>query len=242
MAACARRWRERRSTPPCARRRRSRPTRASCAAFHAEHAALFSSPRRVRVRAISFDASRDPDAALQRAQSAASAIAAGLAFEAAAARFGDPTGPAVARCVAARAGAAPPARTRAQRGGARARRGRDLGRRFCAGASVHLLELASVEPARPQAFEAAARAGRRRVRAPARRRRRSRAGSRSCARRRASCARRSRRRRDATLCANPQLARARRLRRACRRLAARARRAARRRLGRVRRARRARSR
>ena len=128
------------------------PSERELRAFHAVNAGLFSLPRRVRVRAISFDASVDPDAAMRRAREAAAAIARGLAFDAAAARFGDhpglplpdallpeaallrQLGPSIseAALVLAAGGVSAPIRV---------------------GASVHLLQLAEIEPERAQPFE-----------------------------------------------------------------------------------------
>ena len=128
------------------------PSERELRAFHAANAGLFSLPRRVRVRAISFDASVDPDAAMRRAREAAAAIARGLAFDAAAARFGDhpglplpdallpeaallrQLGPSIseAALVLAAGGVSAPIRV---------------------GASVHLLQLAEIEPERAQPFE-----------------------------------------------------------------------------------------
>jgi parvulin-like peptidyl-prolyl isomerase len=123
-------------------------------AFHAEHAELFARPRRVRVRAIAFAAGRDPDAALQRAQQASAAIAGGLAFETAAARFGDRPGlplpdallpePVLRRQLGP---SLSEAALRLEPGA--------LSAPLRVGASVVLLELAEVEPARAQPFEAA---------------------------------------------------------------------------------------
>jgi parvulin-like peptidyl-prolyl isomerase len=122
--------------------------------FHARNAALFASARRVRVRAISFDARVDPAAALRRAQAAASALEQGLAFEAAAERFGDRPGlplpdallpePALRRLLG-------PALSDA----ALALAEGEISPPIRSGASVHLLALAEVEPARSQPFEAA---------------------------------------------------------------------------------------
>jgi len=128
------------------------PSGRELRAFHAVNAGLFSLPRRVRVRAISFDASVDPDAAMRRAREAAAAIAGGLAFDAAAARFGDhpglplpdallpeaallrQLGPSISEAALALAagGVSPPIRV---------------------GARVHLLQLAEIEPERAQPFE-----------------------------------------------------------------------------------------
>ena len=128
------------------------PSGRELRAFHAVNAGLFSLPRRVRVRAISFDASVDPDAAMRRAREAAAAIARGLAFDAAAARFGDhpglplpdallpeaallrQLGPSISEAALALAagGVSPPIRV---------------------GARVHLLQLAEIEPERAQPFE-----------------------------------------------------------------------------------------
>lgn len=128
------------------------PSERELRAFHAVNAGLFSLPRRVRVRAISFDASVDPDAAMRRAREAAAAIARGLAFDAAAARFGDhpglplpdallpeaallrQLGPSISEAALALAagGVSPPIRV---------------------GARVHLLQLAEIEPERAQPFE-----------------------------------------------------------------------------------------
>jgi len=130
------------------------PSERELRSFHAANAGLFSLRRRVRVRAISFDASADPDAAMRRAQESAAAIAGGLAFDAAAARFGDhpglplpdallpeaallrQLGPSLAETALALAagGVSPPIRV---------------------GASVYLLQLAEVEPDRAQPFELA---------------------------------------------------------------------------------------
>jgi hypothetical protein len=65
------------------------PSEAELRAFHAAHAALFGVPRSVRVRAISFHAGQNTDDVLHRAQQVAAAIAEGLSFDDARARFGD---------------------------------------------------------------------------------------------------------------------------------------------------------
>ena len=147
----------------------------------------------MRVRAISFDASRDPDSAMRRAREAAAAIAGGLSFEAAAARFGDPPGLPLPDALL------PEAALRRQLGptlseAALALAPGGVSAPLRVGASVHLLQLAEVEPARAQTLRSA-RAG---ASPPSSRAnaatRRSRRCSRSCARRRTSSARRSRRR------------------------------------------------
>jgi parvulin-like peptidyl-prolyl isomerase len=61
-------------------------------AFHAENGALFSTSRRVRVRAIRFATTTGVATALTRARDAATAIAGGMTFEDAAGRFGDHPG------------------------------------------------------------------------------------------------------------------------------------------------------
>ena len=129
----------------------------------------FALPRRVRVRAISFDASRDPDSAMRRAQEAAAAIAGGAVLRVGGGALRRPSGPAAARCAAPGGGAAPPARPDAQRGGARARPGRRLG------AAARRRERAPASARRGRAraraeLRSRARARRRRARARTRRR------------------------------------------------------------------------
>lgn len=68
------------------------PSEAELRAFHAENRALFATSRRLRVRAIRFAATLDEETALTRAREAAAAIAGGMAFDDAAARFGDRPG------------------------------------------------------------------------------------------------------------------------------------------------------
>ena len=122
-------------------------------AFHAANAALFALPRRVRVRAIAFDASRDPELALRRAQEAAAAIAAGLDFDTAAARYGDPPGLPLPDALL------PEAALRRQLGptlgaAALALPPGGVSQPLRAGVSVVLLALAEEAPARAQDFEA----------------------------------------------------------------------------------------
>jgi len=128
------------------------PSERELQAFHAANASLFSLPRRVRVRAISFDASADPYAAMRRAQEAAAAIAGGLAFDAAAARFGDHPGLPLPDALL------PEAALLRQLGpsiseAALALAAGGVSSPIRVGASIHLLQLAEVEPERAQPFE-----------------------------------------------------------------------------------------
>jgi len=130
------------------------PSESELRSFYAANASHFSLPSRVRVRAISFDASRDPDRALRRAREAAAAIAGGASFEAAAARFGEPPGLPLPDALL------PEAALRRLLGptlseAALALAPGAVSAPLRVGASVHLLELAEVEPARAQSFEAA---------------------------------------------------------------------------------------
>jgi parvulin-like peptidyl-prolyl isomerase len=130
------------------------PSEDELRAFHAANAALFALPRLARVRAISFDASRDPERAMQRAQAAAAAIAGGLGFEAAAARFGDPPGLPLPDALL------PEAALRRQLGprlsaAALALAPGEVSAPVPVDASVHLLTLVELEPARARGFEAA---------------------------------------------------------------------------------------
>ncbi len=130
------------------------PTESELQAFYAANSSHFALPRRVRVRAISFDASRDPDSAMRRAREAAAAIAGGLSFEAAAARFGDPPGLPLPDALL------PEAALRRQLGptlseAALALAPGGVSPALRVGASAHLLQLAEVEPPRAQTFEAA---------------------------------------------------------------------------------------
>jgi parvulin-like peptidyl-prolyl isomerase len=123
-------------------------------AFHAANAALFALPRRARVRAISFDASRDPERAMQRARAAGDAIAGGLGFEAATARFGDPAGLPLPDALL------PEAALRRQLGprlseAALALAPGEVSAPVSVDASVHLLQLVELEPASAHGFEAA---------------------------------------------------------------------------------------
>ena len=130
------------------------PTESELRAFYAANTGLFSVPRRVRVRVLSFDASHDPDSAMRRAQEAAAAIERGLSFEAAMARFGDQPGLPVPDSLL------PEAALRRQLGPtlsetALALAPGSVSTPLRVGASVHLLQLAEVEPVRAQTFEAA---------------------------------------------------------------------------------------
>ncbi len=123
-------------------------------AFHAANAGFFEVPRRVRVRAISFDASRDPELAMRRAQAAAAAIADGMAFAAAAARFGDRPGLPLPDALF------PEAALRRQLGpslsaAALALAENQVSEPIHVGASVHLLQLAKNAPARASDFDQA---------------------------------------------------------------------------------------
>jgi hypothetical protein len=130
------------------------PGESELAAFYAANASHFSLPARVRVRAISFDANRDPDSAVRRAREAAAAIAGGLSFEAALARFGDRPGLPLPDALL------PQAALRRLLGPTLSETALVLAPGAVSapvrvGASVHLLQLAEVEPARAQSFEAA---------------------------------------------------------------------------------------
>ncbi len=130
------------------------PTEDALRVFHAEHAFLFAVPRRLRVRAISLDARDGSDTAVRRAEEAAAAVAAGLSFAEADARYGDRPGlpvpdvflpePVLRRVLgptlAGAVRALPPGAVSAP---------------VRSGDAVYLLQLVEEEPARPASFEAA---------------------------------------------------------------------------------------
>ncbi len=130
------------------------PSESELRAFHAANTPLFASPRRVRVHAISFDASRDPEQALKRARRARAAITDGLDFEAAAARFGDRVGLTLPDALL------PEAALRRQLGptlsaAALALAEGEVSPPIRSGANVSLLELVENAPVRAQDFDAA---------------------------------------------------------------------------------------
>jgi hypothetical protein len=130
------------------------PTEAALRAFHAEHAALFATPRRLCVRSISFGTREGADAAVRRAEAAAAAVAAGLSFAEADTRYGDRPGlpvpddvlpePVLRRVLGPTLTDAvrmlPPGTVSAP---------------VRSGDAVHLLQVVKEEPARPASFEAA---------------------------------------------------------------------------------------
>jgi hypothetical protein len=128
------------------------PTEAELRAFHASHAALFSLPRRARVRALFFSDEHGGDEALRQAREAAAAIAAGMPFDEASKRFGDHPGLPLADALL------PEAVLRRDLGPALAEAALalspgDVSEPVRAGAGVYLLQLAADEPARAATFD-----------------------------------------------------------------------------------------
>lgn len=128
------------------------PSEAELRAFYASHAALFSLPRRTRVRAIFFSDERGGDEALQRARKAADEIAAGMLFDEASTRFGDHPGLPLADALL------PEAVLRRDLGptlaaAALALSPGDVSAPVRAGAGVYLLQLVADEPERAAGFD-----------------------------------------------------------------------------------------